>query len=114
MGQRLDRRKTVGGRVFKQPRNQVDSIRGRLAENLDYSLVNTKSPQREHSWGTDLGEGVRLDLRELVLHVVRVHGADLFPCRRSQNLDDLNELIDSGFSGKERLAQHQFGHHATG
>lgn len=38
----------------------------------------------------DFGEGVRLDLRELVLHVVGVHSLDLFPSRGTQNLDDLH------------------------
>jgi len=41
MGQRLNRRKTVGGRVFEQPGNQVDRIRCCLTEDLDISLVNT-------------------------------------------------------------------------
>lgn len=49
---------------------------------------------------------MRLDLREFVLHVVGVHGTDLLPCRRAQNLDDLYKLINSRFSGEERLSEH--------
>ena len=62
---------------------------------------------------TYFGEGVRLDLREFVLHVVGVHGLDLLPRGSTKNLYDLYELINSALSGEEGLAQHQFGHDAT-
>ena len=35
-------------------------------------------------------EWVRLDLRELVLHVVRVHGTNLLASRSPKNFDDLD------------------------
>lgn len=54
-----------------------------------------------------------LDLREFVLHVVRIHRLDLLPRRSSKYLDDLYELINSALSGEEWLAEHQFGHDAT-
>ena len=47
---------------------------------------------------------MRLDLREFVLHVVGVHGADLVARRRTQNLDNLDELVDTGFSWEKGLS----------
>ena len=44
---------------------------------------------------TYLVEGVRLDLWELVFHVVGVHGTDLVTSRGTQNLDDLDQLINT-------------------
>lgn len=61
-----------------------------------------------------LVERVRLDLGELMLHVVGVHGANLFPRWCSQNLDDFHQLIDSGLAGEERLPQHELRHNASG
>ena len=62
---------------------------------------------------TYLVEGVRLDLRELVLHVIGVHGANLLTSRGAEHLDDFHQLVDARLTREERLAQHQFGHHAT-
>ena len=62
---------------------------------------------------TYLVEGMRLDLRELVLHVVGVHGANLFPGRGAKHLDDLHQLVDTRLTGEEGLAEHQFRHHTT-
>lgn len=56
---------------------------------------------------------MRLNLWELVLHVVGVHGADLLTRRRAQDLDDLDQLVDAGFAGEERLAEHEFRHHTA-
>lgn len=71
----VDGRLSLGGRVLEQPRNEVDGVAVGLAE--------------------DLVEGVRLDLREFVLHVIRVHSANLLSSGRSQDLDDLDELVDA-------------------
>lgn len=60
--------------------------------------------------GTYLVERVGLDLRELVLHVVGVHGSDLFTSRSAKHFDDLNKLIDAGFAREEGLAKHQLCH----
>lgn len=60
-----------------------------------------------------LVEGMRLDLRELVFHVIGVHGANLFPSRGAKNLDDLHQLVNSRFTREEGLPQHQLGHHAA-
>ncbi len=86
--------KTLSRRVLEQAGDQVDGIGVGLTEHLV--------------------ERVRLDLRELVLHVVRVHGSDLFPSGRPQDLDDLDELVDARLSGEERLSQHELGHNAPG
>lgn len=53
---------------------------------------------------------MRLDLWKLVLHVIRVHGTDLVPRRSSQDLDDLDQLINSRLAREQRLTQHEFGH----
>ena len=55
-----------------------------------------------------------LDLRELVLHVVRVHRLDLLPRWSPEHLDDLDQLVDATLSGEERLPQHQLRHNAAG
>ena len=89
----VDRRQTLGRCVLEQAGDEVDGVGVSLAE--------------------DLVEWVRLDLRELVLHVVRVHGADLVAGRRAEHLDDLNELVDTRLAREQGLAQHELGHHAA-
>lgn len=54
-----------------------------------------------------------LDLRELVFHVIWVHGLDLFTGRCTQNLDYLHQLINATFAWEEWLSKHQFCHNAT-
>ena len=54
-----------------------------------------------------------LDLRKLVLHVIRVHRLDLFSGGCAKDLDDLHQLIDTALTGEEWLAQHQLRHDAT-
>ena len=61
-----------------------------------------------------LVEGMGLDLREFVLHVIRIHRPDLISSRRPQNLDDFHQLIDTGFTGEKWLAEHKFRHNASG
>lgn len=53
---------------------------------------------------------MRLDLGELVLHVVRIHGADLVASGRAENLDDFYELINARLAREQRLAEHEFCH----
>lgn len=62
------------------------------------------------SLSEDLVEGVRLDLRELVLHVVGVHGANLLSSRRAEDFDDLNQLVNTRFTREQRLTKHQLSH----
>lgn len=95
MDHRLHRAQARLGRVLEQPADELDRLgRGAWAEHL-----------RERVW---------LDLRELVLHVVRVHRLDLLARRRAEHLDDLDELVDARLSREEGLAQHQLGHHTPG
>lgn len=53
-----------------------------------------------------LRERMGLDLGELVLHVIRVHSADLLAGWGSQNLDNLHKLVDTRFTGEKRLTKH--------
>lgn len=48
-------------------------------------LAQSRGPEKNK---TDLIEGMRFDLGELVLHIIGVHGADLLPSRGAQDLDD--------------------------
>ena len=45
-------------------------------------------------------EGMGFDLREFMLHVIRIHGSYLFFRRGSEDFDDFDELVDAGFSGE--------------
>ena len=71
----VDGRKAFCGCILEQAGNEIDGICIRLSE--------------------DLVEGMRLDLRKLVLHVVRVHSSNLLSSRCPQNLDDLHQLVDA-------------------
>jgi hypothetical protein len=42
---------------------------------------------------------MRLDLRELVFHVVGVHGADLVASGSSQDLNNLDQLVNTRLTG---------------
>lgn len=57
---------------------------------------------RGHALAEDLGPGMRLDLRELELCVVGVHGIDLLPSGGTQDLDDLHQLIYPALTYKSR------------
>ena len=59
-------------------------------------------------------EWMRLDLGELVLHVIRVHGLDLLSRWRTKHLDDLHQLVDPTLSREERLAEHELRHDTSG
>ena len=89
----VDSAESLGRGVLEELGNEIDCVRIGLAENLI--------------------ERVRLDLRELVLHVVGVHSPNLLPSGRTQDLDDLDQLVDTRFTGEERLSQHQLCHDAT-
>ena len=97
--------------VLQQLRDEVDGAGIGLPENL--RLVSYLPSHTEASGGY-LIKGMRLDLRELVLHVIGVHGANLIPCRCSQDLDDLDKLVDARLAGKQRLSEHEFGHDTAG
>lgn len=89
----IDRRQTLGGGILKKEGDEVDSISVGLLENLV--------------------ERMRLDLRELVFHIVRVHGSNLLPSRCSEDLDDLHQLVNARLSREEGLSKHELGHYAS-
>jgi len=89
----INGRQSLRGCVLEEARNQLNSVRVSLAE--------------------DFVEGVGLDLREFVLHVVRVHCTNLISCGRTQNLDDFYQLIDTRLSREQRLTKHQLRHDAA-
>jgi hypothetical protein len=60
-----------------------------------------------------LAEWVRFDLREFMLHIIRVHRLNLLASWSAQDLNDLHQLVDATLAGEQRLAQHQLCHHAT-
>ena len=76
VGHRLQRGRALSRSVAQQPRDQVHGLGG-------------------HALGEHFRPGVRPDVRELEVGVVRVHRGDLLPRRRSQDLDDLDELVDA-------------------
>ena len=89
-------RQALRRRVFEQLRNQVDRIWVGLTEHLQHCQFRLFF--LVHICRHYLAEWMRLDLRKLVLHVVRIHGTDLVAGRRSKHLDNHNQLIDTGFS----------------
>lgn len=93
MNHGVDGAESLGRCVLQESSDQVNGIVVRLPENPV--------------------ERVRLNLRELVLHVVGVHSTDLLPSRRSQNLDNLHELIYTRLAREQRLAEHQLCHNAA-
>ena len=62
---------------------------------------------------TDFVEGMRLDLGKFVLHVVRIHGANLFPSWSPEYFDDFDELVNARLAREQRLSQHEFGKDAA-
>src|SRR5690242_4155109 len=97
--------------VLEQLGDQVDGVGVGFAEDLQ----DCKSGGRVSNITlTNLVERMRLDLRKLVLHVVRVHGTDLVSCGCAENLDDLDKLVDTRFTWEQRLSKHEFSHDTTG
>lgn len=54
-----------------------------------------------------------LDLWELVLHVVRVHRANLVARGCAEDFDDLHKLIDARLTGEQWLTKHELSHNAA-
>mmetsp|Transcript_13782 Transcript_13782/g.40813 ORF Transcript_13782/g.40813 Transcript_13782/m.40813 type:complete len:224 (+) Transcript_13782:903-1574(+) len=94
VGAGRQRRRAPRGVVGEHRAHEVDGLRGR-----------TRS---EH-----LRPRMRLDLRELELAVVRVHGLDLLLARRPEHLDDLHELVHARLTREDGLAQEQFARDAA-
>ncbi len=72
---RIDSPEALGGSVLEESCDEINGVCVRLPKHLV--------------------EGVRLDLGELVLHVVRVHSSNLLAGGCAQHLDNLNQLIYS-------------------
>lgn len=89
----IDGRESLGWCILQQGRNQINGIRRGLSENLV--------------------EWMRLDLRELVLHVVGIHRSDLITSWGTKDLDNLDELVDTRLAGEKRLTQHQLSHNTA-
>ena len=53
------------------------------------------------------------DLWKLVLHVVRVHRLDLLARRCTEDLDNLDQLVNATLAGEQGLAKHQLCHDAS-
>lgn len=86
----VDGRLSLCRGIFEQLGDEIDGVGISLAE--------------------DLAEGVRLDLGELVLHVVGVHGANLFPGGGAENFDNFDQLVNARLAGEEGLAEHELSH----
>ena len=91
--QGVDGRLSLRWCILKQLRNQINGIGVGFAKNL--------------------AERMGLDLGELVLHVVGVHGANLFASGRSQDLDNLDELINTRLAREEGLSEHELSHYTS-
>jgi len=109
---RLNRTQTRLGRVLEQLRDKIDGFcRSARPEDLghrhQHSGKDAAGPAKTH-----FREGVRFDLGELMLHIIRIHGLDLLPRRCSQNLDNLHQLVDATLTREQWLTQHQLCHNA--
>jgi len=87
------------------------AVRGRKTWDIGISI---QAKMRTKSGKAYFREGVGFDLWELVLHIIRIHGLDLFPRRCPQNLDDLHQLVDAALTREQGLTQHQLSHDASG
>jgi hypothetical protein len=76
-------------------------------------LVFLTKAVQEDSASVYLAEWMRLDLWELVLHVVRVHGTDLVSRWSTQDFDDLDQLVNARLAREQRLTKHELGHDAA-
>lgn len=88
------------------------SINCKQQTSLSLSLTSSRSTGGPVS--AYLLPGMRLDLRELELGVVRVHLPDLLPGRRAQHLYDLHQLVHAGIAREDGLAQQQLRQDAAG
>lgn len=100
-------RKSLRRCVLEQLGDQVNGVGVGFAEDLQ----DCKSGGRvSNIILTNLVERMRLDLRKLVLHVVRVHGTDLVSCGCTENLDDFDKLVDTRLTREQRLSEHELSH----
>ena len=67
----------------------------------------------EESAITDFVKWMRLDLRKLVLHIIRIHSPDLLSGRSTKHFNDFHKLINARLPGEQWLSKHKLSHHAT-
>lgn len=108
----VDSRETLSRSILEELGNKINRVRVSLTEHLRIKLVPVLSCSNRVNT-THLVEWVWLDLWEFVLHVVGVHGTDLIPSRSTKHLDNLDQLVNTRFSGEQGLTEHELGHDAT-
>ena len=101
-------RQSLRRRILEESGNKVNGVVGRFAKHLD-SISRWATTEISAAYFI---ERVRLDLGELMLHVIRIHGPNLVPGGSAKNLYDLHQLIDSRLTREKRLPEHQFCHDA--
>ena len=67
----------------------------------------------EESAITDFVEGVRLDLRKLVLHIIGIHCPNLLSGWGTEHFNDFHKLINARLPGEQWLSKHKLCHYAT-
>jgi len=111
MNHGLDSRQALSRCVLQKLRDEIDGARIRFAENL--YLCQLQAPSVSSTRLNHLAKWMRFDLWELVLHVVGIHCTNLIPCRRSQDFNNLNQLINTGLAREQRLSKHKLCHDAA-
>jgi hypothetical protein len=106
----INGRQPLSRRVFQQLGDQIDRIRIGLPEHL---YMRKLGSQWIRGFFTYLTERMRLDLGELVLHVVGVHGTNLISGRRAEDFNDLHELVNTRLSREQGLTKHELCHHTA-
>jgi hypothetical protein len=91
MGESVKSGKTCSGGILQQIFKEINDF----TANLSTENLMSKLPFYLEMYPI---EGMGFDLRELMFHVIRIHGSYLFLRRSSENFDDFDELIDTGFS----------------
>ena len=97
---------------------------GVYSSNLEMRSIALGSALRNTWWTVSIEDcrdldmtyfvkGMRLDLREFVLHIIRVHGSNLIAGGGAEDFDNFDELIDAGFSREQGLTEHEFRHDAS-
>jgi hypothetical protein len=106
----IDGRQPLSRSVFKQFRDEIDRVRISLPEHLQTRKLGQGSVYEFLAY---LTERMRLDLGELVFHVVGVHCADLVSSGGAENFDDLHELVNTRLSREQWLTQHKLCHYTA-
>lgn len=96
MGEGVEGGETGCGGILQEILEEIEALFGHPApENLPHVREGIAGEEYSIEW-------MGFDLRELVFHVVGVHGPYLFFRGCSEDLDDFDELIDSRFAWEQR------------